>query len=733
MLERMSTMLRNHRGHIALLSTAALMTSILTGCAEVTASGIDSDLVGTVSSVDGNTITISLSSSGQSSTNQSALSGGTDNAPPNAPGNDASSDTAKDNAAEKNTDNSSDTAKNDGATNNAGNFAGESTDNTNNAPQAPGGNGQMPSGQAPDGSGQALSGNLPEKLDGDNNTQKGESPDKSTDNSEEQSAEKSVDESKEKTEGNSADTSTDNSGDAAQNGGQQPQGGGQMPPGGMMPGSSSSTGGTQRVTVDSKTQYYYGSAGDTDEENLTTTKDSGSGQDITASLDEIDTGDLIEVVVEDGQVTKIILLDETQQSGNAQNGGMPGGQQGSEESADLTGAYTVDGKEETAENQEISSETADESAVLVENGGSLTLRDSTLTKTGDSSNVDQSNFSGLNAIFAANGGSTANISDTTLTSDAEGANGIFSTGGNTKVTVDDVTINTTGNSSRGLDATYGGTIEATDVDITTTGAHCAPIATDRGGGTVTVDGATLTSSGDGSPNIYCTGDITVKNATGTAKDSQTCVIEGKNTLTIEDCDLTGAGKNGVMLYQSTSGDVEEGTATFNSVDSTLTTTSDGPMFYITNTTAVANLTNTTLNFSSGELVNCAGNETNNWGTPGSNGGQFTLNATSQTLKGDMICDEISTIALNLTEKSAYTGTINGDNSAKEFTVSLDESSTLELTGDSYVTVLTNADTDCSNIVTNGHTLYYDASNDANSWLDGQTITLDNGGTIAPMK
>lgn len=55
--------------------------------------------------------------------------------------------------------------------------------------------------------------------------------------------------------------------------------------------------------------------------------------------------------------------------------------------------------------------------------------------------------------------------------------------------------------------------------------------------------------------------------------------------------------------------------------------------------------------------------------------------------------------------SSYTGTINGDNSAESIALTLDKSSKIKLTGDSYVRSLENADTSNSNIDFNGYTLY----------------------------
>lgn len=328
-------------------------------------------------------------------------------------------------------------------------------------------------------------------------------------------------------------------------------------------------------------------------------------------------------------------------------------------------------------------------------------------------------------------GGTAELYDSTLTSSADGANAVFSTGENSKVSIDNIKIHTKGNSSRGLDATYGGSITAANVDITTEGAHCAPIATDRGEGTITVNGGTLSASGDGSPCVYSTGNITVKNVEGTATGSQAAVVEGKNSISLEKCSLTGHGENGVMLYQSTSGDAAEGTAKFSAKDSTITTESKGPMFYVTNTTAEAVLKNTVLNFGGGILVQVSGNDTNNWGQPGENGGDFTLKGTGQTFTGDIVCDPISTISLELTKESSLEGAVNADQKGKKVSVSLDTDSVWTLTGDSFVNVLEDKDESMGNIVSNGYTIYYDSAEKANQWLNGKTINLSDGGKVMP--
>ena len=494
---------------------------------------------------------------------------------------------------------------------------------------------------------------------------------------------------------------------------------GSEPQGGMNPGITL-TGEEKTITVDEDTEYQKtggnmgGPQGEAQE-----IKDRQEDQE--ASLDDLEEGDIVTVVLKGDQASSIAI--QTMGKGMDES---------SEGTIALSGVYTVDGEEKTSKEEDFESNSEDENAVLVTGKGTLTMTGATLSKTGDTSSADESNFYAVNAIFAVADHSTATLGDATLESEADGSNAVFATGEASKITADNLTFHTKGDSSRGLDATYGGTIEATNVDITTEGAHCAPIATDRGEGTIVVEGGTLSAAGEGSPCIYSTGDITAKTVTGTAMGSQAAVVEGKNSITLRDCDLTGAGENGVMLYQSTSGDAAEGTARFSAADSRIATTSDGPMFYITNTDAEAVLENTTLEYGSGILVKASGNNTNHWGEEGANGGNFTLNATKQELEGDITCDEISTVALSLADGSSYKGTIDGSHTGKEVSILLDEDSVWEVTGDSYVAAITDADESLDNLKSNGHTIYYDASNSANEWLDGKTVELNDGGHLKPI-
>ena len=339
----------------------------------------------------------------------------------------------------------------------------------------------------------------------------------------------------------------------------------------------------------------------------------------------------------------------------------------------LNGAYIVDGIDAVIEGGTWTSESADETVFLVVNGGSLTIKDALVTKTGggESGSADQAgggsdayNFYGLNsAIVCVGEDSTVSIENCQVDTDAEGANAVFSTA-EASIEIDGITINTEQNSSRGLYSTYGGSITATDVHIVTQGAHCAPLATDRGGGTVTVTGSgnTLEAHGDGSPCIYSTGDISVEGATGSSEQSQTLVIEGKNKVTLKNCDLTSHSENdGVMLYQSMSGDAADKDAssqvsTLTMEDTTLHYDGEGMLFYITNTSTEVDVTNCTFDITGDTLISAA---TGRWGNEGSNGGTLAMTCHGQTLSGNVTADSISSVTLDLSDDSALDGDTEG--------------------------------------------------------------------------
>ena len=375
-------------------------------------------------------------------------------------------------------------------------------------------------------------------------------------------------------------------------------------------------------------------------------------------------------------------------------------------------SYTATSKDKSLTSQTVECTTSGQSAVYITTGG-ITITDSTITKSGDiaSENTEDSEFYGVNAAVLVQKGSLT-MTGGTITTSARGGNALVATNDGS-VTISGTTITSTGSgSARGLHATYGGTIKADSVTITTQYGSCATLATDRGEGTVSCSNCILTTNGAGSPIIYSTGDITMTSSTGTSNGAQAVVVEGKNTATIKSSTIkcTGSGNNrndecGVLIYQSMSGDADTGTSTFTCDSSSIEIVSSSgvyssaPMFYVTNTAANIDLTGCTFTYGSGTFLNVSEGD---WGTSGSNGGTVTMTLTDQEIEGDIVVGSSSSLTLKLVN-SSIKGKINNAKTAGTLAITLDADSEITLTGDSYYTSLSNADSTGSNIDTGNYT------------------------------
>jgi len=257
--------------------------------------------------------------------------------------------------------------------------------------------------------------------------------------------------------------------------------------------------------------------------------------------------------------------------------------------------------------------------------------------------------------------------------------------------------------------TGGGTMNAENLDIHTTGNSSAAIRSDRGGGTVNVTGGTYTTDGKGSPVIYSTADITVSDAALVSTASQGVVVEGRNSVTLNNVTLAADNntKNSdksdwyqaVMIYQSMSGDAAEGLATFTMTDGSLTNM-NGDVFFVNNTTAAITLENVEIvnQDTDGVFLRAAAA---GWGSEGSNGGKVNLTLNNQTLEGDILVDSVSALNMYLASGTVYTGAVNEENEGEVY-VEIESGSKWVLTGDSYITSLT---CDADSIDLNGHKLY----------------------------
>ena len=434
-------------------------------------------------------------------------------------------------------------------------------------------------------------------------------------------------------------------------------------------------------------------------------KPDGNGQSAEAeeiSLSDIQEGDIVSITLdEDGNAASITVM-SMEMGGQGQPGG--DGQSQGVDSYTAANEYTED---TTVSNETIESTGTDENAALISSGASVTLDNDTITRTSeDSKGGDNSSFYGVGAAVLATDG-TAYVKDGSVTTDAAGGAGLFAYGDGT-VYASGTTVKTTQDTSGGVHVAGGGTLYGWNLDVETNGESSAAIRSDRGGGTMVIDGGNYVSNGVGSPAIYSTADIAVSNASLTANGSEAVCIEGLNSIHLYDCDLTGNMSDldqndntwTVILYQSMSGDSEVGNSTFQ-MDGGSLTSENGGVFYTTNIESTITLNNVDINYNDENefFLQCTGNTNQRgWGQSGVNGADCHFTGISQDMQGDVIWDSISDLDFYLTEGSSLTGAVVDDESyAGEggegyCNVYVSADSTWTVTGDSTVSSLENEGT-----------------------------------------
>ena len=490
--------------------------------------------------------------------------------------------------------------------------------------------------------------------------------------------------------------------------------------------------------------------------------DQQSGDQSAASeeiaLSDIQEGDIVAITLdEDGNAATITV--QSADMGGGQGGpggdgqeapvqGGPGGQAQGVDSYTTANEYTED---TTVSNETLTSTGTDENAALISSGANVTLDDVAVARESDSSTGgDNSSFYGVGAAVLATDG-TAYVKNGSVTTDAAGGAGLFAYGDGT-VYASGTTVKTQQDTSGGIHVAGGGTLYGWDLNVETNGESSAAIRSDRGGGTMVVDGGTYVSNGVGSPAIYSTADIAASNATLTANGSEAVCIEGLNSIHLYNCDLTGNMSDldqndntwTVILYQSMSGDSEVGNSTFQ-MDGGSLTSENGGVFYTTNTESTITLSNVAINYNDDNefFLQCTGNTNQRgWGQSGANGADCHFTGIGQDMQGNVIWDSISDLDFYLTEGSSLTGAVVDDESyageggSGYCNVYVSVDSTWTVTGDSTVSSLENegtiVDSEGKTVTIQGTdgTVYVEGDSDYTITTGSYSDTADLSGATA---
>lgn len=407
-------------------------------------------------------------------------------------------------------------------------------------------------------------------------------------------------------------------------------------------------------------------------------------------------------------------------------------------------------KNENVSNLREISKEDNKSVIQVSNKAKYNATNLELTKeSGKSTDFDSSTLYGLNSTFIAKEGSEIFLEDSKLSSSISYSSAFFATGLETTATLNNVELSTDKDNSSALNASSEAKIDISNSEIKTKGNNSDAIKTLDANSLININDSTIITEGQNSTLLYSKGKIEALNIKGTS-NSYLAIIEDRNSLELTNANLITNGQDktineylgAFLIYSQESASASNNytSAKLDIIDSIIEINKDSswydktPLFYLTNTEANINITNTTLDYGSDILLKAVANS--EYGDIGDNAASVTLTATDQELTGEIIVDSNSKVRLNL-NNSTYEGKINVDNLSANVDVTFDYDSRWELTGDSYINILQITKTDYLRknvrkyIRSNGYNVYYNSAN--NEWLEGRTYNLQGGGKLIPLE
>ena len=407
-------------------------------------------------------------------------------------------------------------------------------------------------------------------------------------------------------------------------------------------------------------------------------------------------------------------------------------------------------KNENVSNLREISKEDNKSVIQVSNKAKYNATNLELTKeSGKSTDFDSSTLYGLNSTFIAKEGSEIFLEESKLSSSISYSSAFFATGLETTATLNNVELSTDKDNSSALNASSEAKIDISNSEIKTKGNNSDAIKTLDANSLININDSTIITEGQNSTLLYSKGKIEALNIKGTS-NSYLAIIEDRNSLELTNANLITNGQDktineylgAFLIYSQESASASNNytSAKLDIIDSIIEINKDSswydktPLFYLTNTEANINITNTTLNYGSDILLKAVANS--EYGDIGDNAASVTLTATDQELTGEIIVDSNSKVRLNL-NNSTYEGKINVDNLSANVDVTFDYDSRWELTGDSYINILQITKTDYLRknvrkyIRSNGYNVYYNSAN--NEWLEGRTYNLQGGGKLIPLE
>lgn len=372
--------------------------------------------------------------------------------------------------------------------------------------------------------------------------------------------------------------------------------------------------------------------------------------------------------------------------------------------------------------------------LLIRGGTNVTISDSIVYKKGNSSSNISSTVYGTNSAVLVLKDSYLKINSTTINTSSEGSSGLFAVLDKSKIEANMVNIETSNKESIGVVASINSTINITESKIKTSSKGSSAVFSTRGG-VINIYSSNLKTTAFESPIINTNSVIKIKDSTGDANGSPVLYMTDTSKVTIDNCTfkasaskITDKSYDGAIVISDEYLDNNyKESSILNIFNSDISIKkqsklySKAPLFVVNNNNAIINLSNNIFDFGSGVFLKTI-NSTS------SKNVLVILNSNTQQINGDLVLSNNSVLELNFTN-TQFKGSIDNSKKSKKITLNITDS-TLELTNDSYVTIINNNKNEFENIISNGYTLYYDSN--YNPLLEGKTYKLKDGGYVKPI-
>ncbi|MBO4442247.1 MAG: hypothetical protein J5763_01360 [Bacteroidaceae bacterium] len=391
--------------------------------------------------------------------------------------------------------------------------------------------------------------------------------------------------------------------------------------------------------------------------------------------------------------------------------------------------YYVDGaviKNENRSNVSLENVEMNSSVVYATNGVELILTRLRLNKTAGATIDENHRINGHNSALLVDGGSKVTLEFSTVNGHVSGADAITATGQGTTLDIVEGSVTVSRSEAAGVNAADGGKIKL-DKTIFYTYSSQNPAMLASPGGVIEANGIQGQSSGQASPMCFSRGDLTASGCKLMSQKWSIGSVDG-GKLTLTDNSLSAGGVCGFLIYgpvdRSENGDL---TLIKNSI-----TVNDGPLFFVTNTSAAITVEGNKISSKSKDLMIVRSDD---WGVKGSNGGDAKLTINKQALKGNITVDSISSLQLQINKGGKLKGHINdAENRCAKVKVVIGAGSKWTTKGDNYITSIKFEQPLQKGLkqLKGKHVIYYDPADPDNKALEGKEYKTA-GGVLRPLK